>query len=459
MPFKYNSMFHAVRKALLQPSLAWLYLFVPALSYFVSTRLHSMGLFRSSTYGDVIEHRVEVIRGECSTLQKKSRNNHFLYLLSTNKECQSLQYPLYQVLRDDTESIVSTTWKDDKELGRGYLLISSQANTGKIYRWETGGGPIAIGRTLHLQHSGCRSNLHHNCLPTKDTFSNFGSGGIVVDATMSTPDVQEPRLIVGEYGEGRVTRLEENGARTPLVIQVPYYTENSNGNDEQQQRRLCEPFRLLITPHQDLMILERTSRCGRDSGIPEYMLWRVPKASDIPGLPSLAASRRAHEWTQISSNATVPIGFFVSSAMGGMAMDTTGHRLLVTMQDRDTHQVLVVSLSLSQDDGSEEEASTTQHSTLVLDYSTHAQRPGAIATDNHGNLYLAVDNGVLVVSKLQDSMVKIRFSIEEPIVDLTVGGDKFLYLATSRTLLRFRIPSLPLVVDKDTLRKNQVNAI
>jgi hypothetical protein len=419
-----------------------------------------MGLFRSSTYGDVVEHRVEVIRGECFTMQKPSRENHFLYLLSnSNNDCQTLQYPLYQVLRDDSESIVSTAWKEDKELGRGYLLLSSQANTGKIYRWETGGGPIAIGRTLHLQHSGCRSNLYHDCSSTNDIVRNLGSGGIAVEATTGITDVQSPRMMVAEYGEGRVSRLEENGARTPLVIQVPHNTDNSD-DDEKLQRRLCEPFRLVMTPQQDLMILERTSRCFEgDSDIPEYIIWRLSRASALPGLPSLAVSRRAHEWTEINSNATVPKWFFASSAMGGMAMDTTGHRLLVTTQDPNTHQIQVVSLSLSQDNDSEAESSIARQSTLVLDYSTHAQRPGAITTDNHGNLYLAVDNGILVGSKSQEHMVNIRMSIEEPIVDLTVGSDKFLYLSTPHILTRFRIPNLPLVIDKDTLRKYHLDAM
>jgi hypothetical protein len=40
--------------------------------------------------------------------------------------------------------------------------------------------------------------------------------------------LQEPqRLIVAEWGEGRITRLEENGARTPLIIDVPPIEEDA----------------------------------------------------------------------------------------------------------------------------------------------------------------------------------------------------------------------------------------
>jgi hypothetical protein len=47
-----------------------------------------------------------------------------------------------------------------------------------------------------------------------DNNSIVGSGGIIVDHWH-----EPPRLVVAEWGEGRIARLEENGARTPLVIE------------------------------------------------------------------------------------------------------------------------------------------------------------------------------------------------------------------------------------------------
>jgi hypothetical protein len=149
-------------------------------------------------------------------------------LLYTNNNdrdhpCSELHRPVYLV-RDDIEDIVATTWKHDEELGRGYLLLSSSFEQGKIWRWETGGGPIAIGRTLHLLDSGCRSNHYMLCQSSSsssfsssnnnDNNSIVGSGGIIVNHWH-----EPPRLVVAEWGEGRIARLEENGARTPLVIE------------------------------------------------------------------------------------------------------------------------------------------------------------------------------------------------------------------------------------------------
>jgi hypothetical protein len=420
---------------------AWLTLFLPALFYFVSTRLTtSLGLFRSSTVGDVLSHELEFVSGSrpCLSYHNQYRHKNFLYL---SRDCGTLQYPIYAVLQDPAESIVATTWKEDKELGRGYLLLSSGTKKGKIFQWETGGGPIAIGRTLHLNDAGCRSNLFRPC-----DDEHVGSGGIAVDMT----DLEKPRLMVAEYGEGRVIRLEENGARTPLVIQTT--------TDNKGRSRLCEPFRLLMTPHRDLMIMDDVSRCSLEpSG--EFQLWKVPKVTDIPGLASLAVSRKAHAWTKINGTSTgEPSLFFHSPSMGGMTIDATGHAVLITtfVEKEGTNSVVVVRMPLEGESDEVDESNDENQSGIVLDYSQYATKPGAIEIDNHGNLFLAVNDGIVVVSKEKDLIAKVAFSTNEPIVDLTVGSDKFLYISTKTELMRFRIPGMPLVIDKETLLKHMM---
>ena len=64
--------------------------------------------------------------------------------MENTKNCDRLRYPLY-IVHDNFDddggggSIESTSWMEDDELGRGYLLISTSAGLGKLYRWETGG--------------------------------------------------------------------------------------------------------------------------------------------------------------------------------------------------------------------------------------------------------------------------------------------------------------------------------
>jgi hypothetical protein len=71
-----------------------------------------------------------------------------------------------------------------------------------------------------MAESGCRSNLHKHCINNNvntDDDTTTGSGGIIIDFLH-----EAQRLIVAKWGEGRITRLEENGARTPLIIDVPH---------------------------------------------------------------------------------------------------------------------------------------------------------------------------------------------------------------------------------------------
>lgn len=341
------------------------------------------------------------------------------------------------------------------------------------------GGPIAIGRTLHLNDSGCRSNIYKNCsdggngidetgkettTATRDVNYHTGSGGIVVDTYRSD---SSRRLIVAEYGEGRIVRLEENGARTPLVIET-----RKIDDDDDNSRRLCRPFQLLMTPYGDLLIIDDATHRGGG-----YILWRLHKASSVPALPSLSVSRRAHAWN-INNNTGLPHTFFQSSEMGGMVLDNSGQRIYVTTFDPDSSSVLVVSLPLlddlddDDDDEKKKESNNmksdinqgervarelqSKRNKIVFNYTAHANAPGAIEIDNNGNIYLAVENGIIVVSsssKSQSIVAKISFFAGERIVDLTLGSDRFLYIAMESKLARVRVPNSQLEIQTELLIK------
>mmetsp|Transcript_57972 Transcript_57972/g.64795 ORF Transcript_57972/g.64795 Transcript_57972/m.64795 type:complete len:495 (-) Transcript_57972:78-1562(-) len=484
-------------KTILKPSNAWLALFFPALFYYFGNALHSLGLFRSSTYGEILKHELMLIRSLSSHstnnlsstkdlcyefLTSINSKNKILYI-QNNKNCHNLLYPLYLVHDDfDNGSISSTTWMENDELGRGYLLISTSAEKGKIYQWETGGGPIAIGRTLNLNDSGCRSNIYKNCsdgdnnidetgkktaTANRDVNYHTGSGGIVVDTYRSD---SSRRLIVAEYGEGRIVRVEENGARTPLVIE----TRKFNDDDDDNINRLCRPFQLLMTPYGDLLIIDDATHHGGG-----FDLWRLRKASSVPALPSLSVSRRAHAWNR-NNNTGLPHIFFQSNGMGGMVLDNSGQRIYVTTFDLESSSVLVVSLPLlddldddDDDDDDDEKKIKDRESTnnqrervarelqskqniIVFNYTANANAPGAIETDNNGNLYLAVENGIIVVSSSSNSqsiVAKISFFAGERIVDLTLGSDRFLYIAMESKLARVRVPNSQLEIQTELLIK------
>ncbi|KAG7369449.1 hypothetical protein IV203_027195 [Nitzschia inconspicua] len=103
----------------------------------------------------------------------------------------------------------------------------------------------------------------------------------------------------------------------------------SNNHNSDPQRRLCEPFRLLVTPYRDLMILERTTNCNHPNNKNNgnnnnknneiendhpYVLWRLHKVNEIPALPSLGISRQAHGWTAVNSTQQQPDDSFIRLA-------------------------------------------------------------------------------------------------------------------------------------------------
>jgi len=468
----------AIVKPVFKPNTAWLSLFLPALFYYMGTRLYSMGLFRSSTYGKILHHELTWVNPTPSLKTTASGNKNSkqtLFYTQSHEGRSSLRYSIYLVQDFDEGSVVSTTWMEDQELGRGYLLLSTSAGSGKVYRWEAGGGPIAIGRTLHLKDSGCRSNLYQKCNVDGMNHERAGSGGIVVD-TFRCESL--PTLLVAEYGEGRVVRLEENGARTPLIIETRSFDDRAMD----ESNRLFRPFRLLVTPYGDLMVIDDATARGKD-----FILWRLPNASYVPGLPSLMVSREAHAWKRNEAT-TFPQVFFESNAMGGMVLSPSGQGIYVTTIDPDSSSVIVLSLPLLENlndlasvgeyetyaEGDKEQIDSANNnrarngvqaeytkrglrwrrSKLVFDYKAHAKVPGAIEIDNNGNLYLAVEDGILVVSKSQTSIARITFStLDEKIVDLTLGSDGFLYIAMESKLARVKVPNYPLEFRKDLLIK------
>ncbi|CAJ1946356.1 unnamed protein product [Cylindrotheca closterium] len=491
----------------IKPSLAWCFVFFPALWYYGLTRLHSLGLFSSSSFGTAMETSLVGVF-DCQKLKDASivyYNHRNCEELSNNPAGVPLKYPLYLV-RDDFRNVVATTWKHDEELGRGFLLISTSYGSGKIWQWETGGGPIPIGKTLSMIRSGCRSNIVKNCT----TDPAVGSGGIVVD-TLHEP----PRLIVAEWGEGRIVRLEENGARTPLIIQIPVDQPNvavsaevveSDENEESTHtemetesspstRRLERPYKLLLTPFADLLVLDNDSSNNSDG---DDFLWHLPQIHKIPGLESLPASRKAHAWDRLNYNSSnhhkkgitmgtvstsshgatttaptsapeddgMPQKILQSSQLGGMALVPKNWlQIYVTMKQGDS--VVVITLALDEEDGEDENdddddvvaeqqtkatSKSERQSSIYLDYSQHASKPGPIEVDEEGNLYLVVDDGILMVSPTGGILGKISIP-DLSFVDMTLGEDRFLYLTTETKLYRLRVQNKNLSVPTDMVKQ------
>jgi hypothetical protein len=104
--------------------------------------------------------------------------------------------------------------------------------------------------------------------------------------------------------------------------------------------------------------------------------------------------------------------------------------LYVTMTVNDKTMLAILSL------GDED---TPRQSRLLMDYSQYTSGPGPVLVDEAGRLYLAVDHGILVVQPPNKVLGRVSTpNITDPILSLTMGEDRFLYIATSEALYRMK---------------------
>lgn len=241
----------------------------------------------------------------------------------------------------------STTWVHDEELGRGYLLLADAGRSGRIWRWEVGGGPITIGRSLHMERSGCRSGLwvgdaiqgegakiaHDGTLCPENLFGGtakddggaetlcspessstaipsehpplLGTASLAVELTRNSERASAGKnIIVAEWGERRIVRVEgETGARTPLVTLVPPSNGTNNGQQPQHPwRRVYRPNHLSYTPFGDLIFTDNYEMNQSNGTILNHgAVYRRREAVHIPPIP-VEQSRDAHGWASTTKD-------------------------------------------------------------------------------------------------------------------------------------------------------------
>ncbi|CAB9504655.1 expressed unknown protein [Seminavis robusta] len=472
----------------IKPSMAWLLVFVPAFSYFASTRLQSSGFRwgRSNTLGDPISTRLLVHdnNDNCQGLSQVFFLADSSCKAQQEQQEQELQYSLnLQATGRGMKGIVASIWKHDDELGRGYLLFSQSHGNGRIWRWEVGGGPIAIGRSLHLEDSGCRSGVYQPCHANQTTTTttssssstSVGSGGMAIDFHPAGTRHSEGSLVVAEWGEGRIIRMEDsNGARTPLMIQVPDACRPNNTT-----RRLFQPKSLLMNPYGDLLVADtQPDDCGLAA------IYRLSQAVHVESLPSLTVSRKAHGWNQTHHSHPVDLIYSGSQEIGGMAMDPTWLSLYATVLEHDGRVLLkqMPAVTMEDDDDDEtdddladdeeddpdnnlpkddeitagdEEQPTTEAppkpvlndaANIVLDLTQalNCTQPGALTVSEKGHVFVAVPQGIAIISA-KASVLGILPMPSQP-TSLTLGEDQFLYAFSDDSLYRIRVRMGPVMV-------------
>lgn len=345
----------------------------------------------------------------------------------------------------------STTWVHDEELGRGYLLLADVGRSGRIWRWEVGGGPITIGRSLHMERSGCRSGLwvdyegsgkvdgtnatlcpenlfgKSSCPSTSTTTNHhpplLGSASLAVELTRNADRASAGQhIIVAEWGERRIVRVEgESGARTPLVTLVPYQSSNGEEEHEQSQwRRVYRPNHLMYTPFGDLLFSDNfvsdTMHLNNDNSSTMSnhhvgIVYRRKEAVHIPGI-AVEQSRDAHGWKSTTGEEddvgddNIDILFQTTGVIEGMALglDYSTLFILVTSQTNGhsggTKTVYKLSISAEDDDdedNDEDNVEGDENYATILYQMTSADCKDNAGDTRHDDMYsssgskLAVD--------------------------------------------------------------------
>lgn len=487
----------------LSPSWAWLVVFAPALSYLVHTRLRSYTAWAGNVGQPLEGARLVVVALEFPGAGKTSHGDSY-------SSCRELAKAFYLpfdpapgsscpnefsldasvVIQSHLHSVTDSLWRHDSGLGRGYLLLSDAYANGRVWRWEVGGGPIAIGKTLQLEQSGCRSNRHHTChnesVGSDGAAANgiggprlLGSGGLTTDF-LGKDHFNEGQLVVAEWGEGRIVRLEENGARTPLVITVPNLCQEGERGDDGNLTssthpslvRLQQPTRMIYTPRGDLLFVDHHTDCNRSG------LFLLRAATKLEPLQSLSESRAAHSWTSLSTNSTTPElvpltnvkdvngeslqddvqridGMAIASESGGSVA------LYLVARLEKSARVMLLRRDMYEDEaGDEEEEEEKDGSAASTECGESTQT--AVFLDltpyitNHNNedehhrsialskdlAFIAVGDAVLVVHAAEQRVLgKIEIANEKntlSLTSITLGEDGYLYLTTRTQLIRLR---------------------
>jgi hypothetical protein len=423
----------------------------------------------------------------------------------------------------------STTWVHDTNIGRGYLLLADVGRSGRIWRWEVGGGPVTIGRSLHMERSGCRSNTSTNNLTTTMTCpKNLFTGSNIVLATSSTCQQQEGmaatttsssssssshppllgsaslaveiqrdverasagrNLIVGEWGERRIVRVEgETGARTPLIITVPYHHLNDIIMDGEQRsqrrrrRRIFRPNHLTYTPFGDLLFSDTFANEYDDDDSAYYygVVYRRKEAVHVAPI-AVESSRDAHGWTSITGDEEghddndIDILFQTSGSIEGMTLglDYSTLYVLVAKDYIGGWTKMLYKVRLGSDDEDEEDSEdytdgnkTTSNKQVSLlyemtstdcgtndatSYVDYASVGSKLTIDEKAVLYVVTcPSSVMLLSLSQDDAQIVGIlaldnatqvkqnGITSKLTSVGFGEDGYLYLTTANELMRVK---------------------
>ncbi|CAM9164413.1 unnamed protein product [Ectocarpus sp. 6 AP-2014] len=310
-----------------------------------------------------------------------------------------------EVVADGFGFTEGTQWVHDTEADRQYLLFSDVANN-RIWKWEEGGGLFTLGKSLFLDRSGCRGD---HC----STMEMSGSNGL-----MLVPRSGE--VVMCEHGDRRVTRMENNGTKTPLATHF-------NGH------RLNSPNDLALSKRGDIYFTDPPYGLPlrqKDPGFAAHGfggVYRVRREVIEAAKAGEAGAREAAgaEPELMEKEFTWPNGLAFSP-------DFSKLYLAVSSPDRPAWHVYDV-----------EEDGELANRRLFLDARPMKEAygvgvPDGMKVDERGNVFAAAPGGVAVVSPGGQHLGMVLTG-GVFVANVALADDGYLYMAASERVLRVKV--------------------
>jgi gluconolactonase len=299
-------------------------------------------------------------------------------------------------------------------------LLFSDTVLNQIYRWEEGKGMFTIGKTLHVQNSGCR-NANANCAMLRKA----GSNGLL------RRDEGSHDLIACAHGERSIVLLRDNGTRSDVVTHY-------------KGKRLNSPNDLVWSPDGHLYFTDPHYGLFDHSGV------IIGKELEHNGVYMVKSDyvRLALELGQ--PTAYVRLLEAKLAHPNGLAFSPDFSKLYIAASDRSHPLINVYDVS---DDGSLVNGRVFfDASDLYASECRKAEEagesceervgvPDGLKVDIHGNVFAAGPGGVLVLSAEGKLLGLLR--LDRPAANVVFGGDGRLYITAKDAIMRLPVKTKP----------------
>lgn len=315
-------------------------------------------------------------------------------------------------------------WMNDDNLP--FLLFSDPVHN-RVYKWEEGKGMFTIGKTIHVEKSGCKTNQTH-C----DFVYEPGSNGLI------RRDDTSLDIIAALHGERAIGLLRDNGTRAMIASHY-------------KGQRLNSPNDLVWSPEGHIYFTD-----------PPYGLMDKNQVIHGKELDHNGVYMIKSEYVQLALEMGVPTVYVrllesKLSRPNGLAFSPDFSKLYVANSDPRAPMIVAYEVK---DDGSIHKGKIFYNATSLYEQEClkvtsktcngKVGLPDGIKVDINGNVFAAGPGGVMIISP--EGKLLGRILLDNIVSNLAFGSDNRLYLTAQDIIARVRVKAKPVRI----IRKGKV---